>query len=514
VNAILSVTDLSVHFGGVQALSGLNLELKRGEIHGLIGPNGAGKTTAINAFSGMVNYEGRILLNGETLPNSTDQIARRGVGRIFQAATTFSGLTILENVMIGAYREKGVSTIGGVFRTGRTRVKENQRRVHAMEALERVGFDHPLGTPVKSLPYGAHRKLELARALMFQPQVLLLDEPTAGLTSEEVAGVGKLLTDIIQEDNGPECILLVEHNVPFVFSVCDRVTALHGGRAIATGEPSDVRMNSEVIDSYLGVQQDDSQEDAGAVRAREASEALPPALEALGLSSGYGSVEVLRGVDISVAPGEVVLLYGRNGAGKSTLLNCLAGSPKHRSGRLTLGEHDLKRSSVSRRVRLGLSLVPQERGVLATQTVLENLRLGTIGLSLSRSDFKVRLREMLDLFPRLESRLHQLAGTLSGGERQMLALARVLIRRPRVLLLDEPSIGLAPTVVAELQTVVRSIADQGVAVLVSEQNVGWIAPVADRAYLLAEGAVTDIGSAAGLVSRKELAATYLGEAGG
>ena len=234
-------------------------------------------------------------------------------------------------------------------------------------------------------------------------------------------------------------------------------------------------------------------------------------LEVKGVDAGYGRVKVVRDISFSVSAGELVVICGRNGAGKSTLLNALAGHPRVSAGEVRwLGER-IDQLTVSQIVRRGLALLPQERGVIAEQSIDANLRLSAIGLDLSRGEFSARREEMLVRFPKLRERHKQLAGTLSGGERQMLALAKVLIRKPRLLLMDEPSIGLAPTIVEDLQRIVAEISRDGIAVIVAEQNVWWAASLASRAFLLESGSFVAEGAPQDIVQRERIIENFLGQ---
>lgn len=516
MSLILQATDLSVAFGGVTALDHFSIDVEEGEIHGVIGPNGAGKTTAINVLTGFLHSRtGRAQFAGNPLPSSPHLIAQAGIGRTFQAPAIFPDLSAGENVMCAGHRWTQSGLLGCMFQTGRARQEELQLREAAEVWLKRVGFKSDFDVPMKSLPFGEIRKVEIARALMAKPRLLLLDEPTAGLTSEEVRLIATLLKSLQQEVANPLSVLIIEHNVPFIFSLCDRVTALDNGRKIDTGSPARIRLNTQVISSYLGGTVPDENEtveaDAVPDGASSQTESTPVILDAQGISAGYGRINVIRGLDLKIHAGELVVICGRNGAGKSTLLNALVGRPRMSGGEVRWMGQRIDQLSTSQIVRSGIALVPQERGVISEQTVEANLKLSSIGLGLSGKEFLIRQDEMLDRFPKLRARKNQLAGTLSGGERQMLALAKVLIRRPGLLLMDEPSIGLAPTVLEGLRQIIADISREGIAVLVAEQNVWWIASLAKRAYLLESGAFVAQGRPDEIIRREQVIESFLGK---
>jgi ABC-type branched-subunit amino acid transport system ATPase component len=512
---LLEARSLSIAFYGLKALTDFSLAVPEGEIHGIIGPNGAGKTTAINALTGFLQpTSGGAIFAGKPLPRSPYAIAQAGIGRTFQSPSIFTTLNAVENVMCGGYRWTRGGLLDAILRSPLLRREEAVLRAEATGLLEKVGFGYPPETEVASLPFGELRKLEIARALMGRPELLMLDEPTAGLTADEVMGVGRLLREARTEDGKPLTIILVEHNVPFVFGLCDRVTAVDKGSIIASGTPEEVREQQSVIDSYLG--------GGNAVATAGIAETGPhtPAeveksslLEVHGLCAGYGRMTVVRDIDLSVKSGDLIVLCGRNGAGKSTILNAIAGEPRPSAGRVLWRGARIDGHSVSRIVRSGIGLVPQERGVIAGQSIDANLRLSVVGLGLDGRAFEERCEEIYGRFPKLRERREQLAGTLSGGERQMLALAKVLMRRPQLMLLDEPTTGLAPTIVQELQKIVLDINAQGIAIVVAEQNVGWIAPIASRAYLLDHGRIIAAGDPNDVIRREQVIESYLGEAG-
>ena len=227
-----------------------------------------------------------------------------------------------------------------------------------------------------------------------------------------------------------------------------------------------------------------------------------------GLRGGYGQVEVLRGVDLAVQPGEMVALLGSNGAGKSTLNNVICGIYPAWAGSVLFGGQDLSRAHYRDVVKAGLIQVPEGRKVFPNLTVLENLELGSF--TRARERRAANLEKVFGIFPRLKERLPQLAGTMSGGEQQMLAIGRGLMAEPRLLILDEPSLGLSPLLVDEMFGLIRSLRDGGLAILLVEQNVGQSLEIADRAYVMENGGIRFSGKPAELLGSDELRRAYLG----
>lgn len=231
-------------------------------------------------------------------------------------------------------------------------------------------------------------------------------------------------------------------------------------------------------------------------------------LEIKALRGGYGQVEVLRGIDLCVNAGETVALLGSNGAGKSTLNNVVCGIYTAWNGSVYFDGHDLSRAHYRDVVKAGLIQVPEGRKVFPNLTVLENLELGSF--TRARERRAANLEKVFGIFPRLKERLPQLAGTMSGGEQQMLAIGRGLMAEPLLLILDEPSLGLSPLLVEEMFGLISKLRDDGLAVLLVEQNVGQSLEIADRAYVLANGSVRFSGLPADLLGSDELRKAYLG----
>ena len=224
----------------------------------------------------------------------------------------------------------------------------------------------------------------------------------------------------------------------------------------------------------------------------------------------YGAIEAVKGVDLEVRAGEVVTIIGANGAGKSTLLKGIAGLEKVAGGRIIIDGKDCTDVPPHRRVGLGVALSPEGRGVFPDQTVRDNLLLGAYTRGARDPAIEASLQREFKRFPRLKEREHQYAGTLSGGEQQMLAMARALMSEPRLLLLDEPSLGLAPLIIADIFRTIRSLRESGLTILLVEQMANQALKVADRAYVLETGRVTAQGSGRELLNDPKVRAAYLG----
>ncbi len=248
---ILKVANVSKRFGGLQALSDVGIEIKRGQVYGLIGPNGAGKTTFFNVLTGLYTPDtGSFELAGKPYtPTAVHEVARAGIARTFQNIRLFAEMTVLENVMVGRHVRTKSGLLGAVLRTPGFKAEEKAIADRAMELLEYVGIGKYADYKSRTLSYGDQRRLEIARALATDPQLIALDEPAAGMNATEKVQLRELI-DRIRNDN--RTILLIEHDVKLVMGLCDRVTVLDYGKQLAEGSPAEVQRNEKVIAAYLG----------------------------------------------------------------------------------------------------------------------------------------------------------------------------------------------------------------------------------------------------------------------
>ena len=248
---VLRVAGVSKRFGGLQALSEVGVSIERGQVYGLIGPNGAGKTTFFNVLTGLYTPDsGSFELAGKPYqPSAVHEVAKAGIARTFQNIRLFADMTALENVMVGRHIRTGSGVVGAILRTASFRAEEKAIADRAQELLDYVGIGRYADFKARTLSYGDQRRLEIARALATDPQLIALDEPAAGMNATEKLQLRELI-DRIRRDQ--RTILLIEHDVKLVMGLCDRVTVLDYGKTIAEGTPADVQRSEQVIEAYLG----------------------------------------------------------------------------------------------------------------------------------------------------------------------------------------------------------------------------------------------------------------------
>ena len=491
----LDVTDLSIAFGGVRAVQNVSFTAQPGHVTSVIGPNGAGKTSALNLLCGFYRPTSGTVKLGDRdltgLPSHT--LARLGVARTFQTTQLFGSLTIIENTLLAETAGK----LGGII----SPLRNPETEQFARSLLRFAGVDGDLDRPAESLPHGEKRLVEIARSLALRPKVLLLDEPAAGLSKGDKQRLATLLRRIA--DLGV-AVIIVEHDMPMIMALSDHIVVLDGGKRIAVGKPADIRNDPLVRKAYLG---DATTKEQQHRPLREVSSETM--LEIKKLDAFYGLSQALENIDVTVANGEAIAVLGANGAGKTTLMRSIAGlEPPKASGEIRLSDKRIDNLPAHARARIGVVLVPEGRQVFPELTVRQNLQLGAYARP--GIDLDAEVETMLTRFPRLRQRIDHRAGLLSGGEQQMLAVARGLLTSPKVLMLDEPSLGLAPLVVDELFASFERLRTEGMTLIVVDQMAGHALAVADRAYLLETGAIVKSGAAGIIAEDPSLEASYLG----
>ncbi|MGB8607847.1 ATP-binding cassette domain-containing protein [Bradyrhizobium sp.] len=489
---VLEVEGISKNFGGIRAVSNASLQIGAGEIHALIGPNGAGKTTLFNLISGLFPTDaGTIRLNGREIQGvPSELICHRGLARSFQITNLFRGLPIYENLRLSLQAQSDM-------RFNLWRDIDSYADIHAetAELVKFLGLEGIEEIEGGELSYGGQRLVDLGIALGSKPQVLLLDEPLAGLAAAERERVSSLIKSVAS--NIP--VLIVEHDIDRVLGFSQAVTVMNQGEVLMTGSPDAVRADRRVQEVYTGTGIPEVEHS----RADEVQQEAPQILRFEGVNTFYGKSHILHDATLNVREGEIVALLGRNGAGKSTLLKTLAGLIPLASGTIEYEGSNIAGMPAPDISRMGIGYVPQGRGLFAGMTVRENLSLGRLARKTDGSNGVVWSEELiLEYFPCLKERMDVAADYLSGGEQQMVAVARAMSGNVKLLLLDEPFEGLAPTVILELFKVF-DLLRRHTSIVIVEHNLDLVLALADRVFALERGAVFHRGPAAPLLTDLE-----------
>jgi branched-chain amino acid transport system ATP-binding protein len=463
--AHLEVKGLTKRFGGLVAVKDMSLDVEAGKIVGLIGPNGSGKSTVMKLIMGIERPDdGSVRIDGTEVAGwPSHKIARMGAGIVFQHSRPLHRQTVLENITLALLPDKLTRLLVD---------PETDAKARAIAA--RVGLSTVLDRRPATLPFADLRKIEIAKAIARDPKVLLIDEPFAGLTSAETAAFSDLICEL--RDDG-RAVLLVDHNVKSVARLVDRVLAMYVGERIAEGTAEEVMRNETVRRVYLGGNIETAARSESSFR-----DSKTPFLEVENLSVHYGKAQALENVSIHVHAGEFVSVVGLNGAGKTTLFNAISGLLRY-GGDIRREGSSLRGRTAATIARDGIVQSPEGRELFVDMTVRENLDMG--GQHLPPEESAEQMAWLFDLFPILRERQKQNAGTLSGGEQQMLTIARALMMKPKLLILDEPTLGLAPVILEQISKALEKLRQTTpITVLLGEQNVTFALPHADRVYVL------------------------------
>jgi ABC-type branched-subunit amino acid transport system ATPase component/ABC-type branched-subunit amino acid transport system permease subunit len=491
---ILTVTGLSKRFGSLVVANDSGLEVFPYRLHSFIGPNGAGKTTFFNVLTGILAPNtGRIVFDGHDITHlPVHKRIRLGLSRSFQILSVFRNLTVFENVRVAVQAQD--RRAWGLWRDAYTYDDFNAR---TWSLLAAVGLEDRAAESCSNLAHGQQRLLEIAISLATDAKLLLLDEPLAGLAEADRQVVGALIRKLADS----HAALLIEHDIDRVLALSDRISVLHQGRLIADGKPAEVVANPDVVTAYLGA---DRIIPPPAPTDAEAAEhaARKPLLVIDKLRAGYAGSVVLEDLSLTVHEGEAVALLGRNGVGKSTTLKAITGTVRATGGSIVLEGAAITNARSYEINQRGISLVPEGRRLFPNLTVIDNLRLAMRPGGAS-------LEDAYTLFPKLRLLQKSKAESLSGGERQMLAIARALMVPAKLILLDEPFEGLAPTIVKEVMDALAHLRGR-VAMVIVEHHAESVLPLVDRAYVLVNGQVAFEGSAKTLEDDRSLQARLLG----
>ena len=513
---LLKAHGLVKRYGGVVATDNVSLTLNSHQVMGIIGPNGAGKSTLIGLLGGgLMSSEGSIEFAGQDITKmpAFDR-ARIGIGRTYQIPRPFLDMTVRENLLAARFS----------LHPWEAGAKANR----ACDAImERTGLIDAASLTGRSLPLLRRKRLEVARALALQPKLLLLDEVGAGLIDSEVTGLVELIKSLRNDVQG---IIIIEHVLRVVRECCDRLAVINFGKKIAEGSTSDVLNSDDVAAVYLGtshaikcveavptvaktaVAENAANAISGLVMptGTQAGAAVVPLLELRDIHAGYGQARVLNGIDLVVNPGKVVAILGTNGAGKTTLANVVSGAVRANSGQILVDGRDVTGIAAHQFARLGLAQCMEGRRIFAPLTVEENLMLAARGVR--NSEIAERLERIYALFPELKERRFIGGTSMSGGQQQMLAIGRSLMSKPKLVLFDEISLGLAPVMMDRLYQALGELKAAGLTMLIVEQDVERALDLADEVHVMEHGAFALSGSAESIRENPRLRHLYIGTA--
>jgi branched-chain amino acid transport system ATP-binding protein len=476
--SILVVEDLGKSYSGFQAVRNVSFALEAGEMLALIGPNGAGKSTCFNMIDGqLAPTTGRIAIFGKSTAGMTPgDIWRLGVGRTFQVAATFASMTVVENVQMALLSHHP-------RRWPALRWAARYHQAEAERLLALVSMANQAQRSCGELAYGDLKRLELAIALANDPKLLLMDEPAAGMAPPERHALMGLTGRIARE----------------------RTIGVRSRRSGACAQPRDADRRGRACG---GARQ---RRGSGGLSRRGLALRGPfvsvAKLSVAQLDAAYGQAQVLFDVSLEIGAGEAVALLGRNGAGKSTTFRAILGLIARRSGRIVFDGEDISKHPAYDIARRGLGYVPEDRRIFSDLTVEENL---LVGRQPPRPNAPTWTPERLfAIFPNLRELRGRAGARMSGGEQQMLTIARTLMGNPSLLLLDEPSEGLAPRIVEQMIEAIREVKREGLSLFVSEQNLAFARLVAERVYVIEKGGIRFAGTMAEFDGRPDVRDAYL-----
>ncbi len=475
------MTDVTKNFGQTEIIRGVSMNVAAGERHALIGPNGAGKTTLFNLISGRFPItSGEIRLDATRLDGlPPHRINRLGLSRSFQITSIFHRLSVFENIRCSLLWSRGYR-YSFWHALGRQRAlnEETERLLEDLNLAERRDVQAGL------LSYAEQRALEIGMTIAGGASMILLDEPTAGMSHSETEYAVALIRRVTQG----KTLVMVEHDMRVVFDLADTITVLVYGQVIASGSaggnPANrARCRKPISEGRIGGMM----------------------LEVRDLHAFYGKSHILQGVDLSVGEGEIVSLLGRNGVGRSTTCKAIMGLVEP-VGTVRYRGRDIAGLRANLVAKAGIGYVPEDRQVFPTLTVRQNLMLG---LKRAGRFGRWNFDDVFRLFPNLAERQNNPAGVLSGGEQQMLTMCRTLMGDPDLILIDEPTEGLAPMLVEQVGHLLEEIARRGVSILLVEQKLTIAMRISRRLYVMGHGRIVFEGTPADIEANADIRREWL-----
>jgi len=496
---MLRVEGLTKTFDKFVAVNDVGFVIPEGRLTAIIGPNGAGKTTLVNLLTGRLTPDkGRIYFYEEDITDlSASKRVQRGIGRSFQLVNIFPRLTVRENVTIPV-----LSRTGGSRDLIRHLSGFKDVRNHVDHILYEVGLETSAELLAGQLSHGDQHLLEIALALATEPTLLILDEPTAGMNPKERQRLLPQLEKLVK--SGSVNLMLIEHDMDVVFALADRIIVLEQGSLLVEGTPVEIQNNPKVQEIYLGGDLEDSRSHRQAQQNPSAGEKL---VEVENIDTFYGMSQALHSVSMEVNRGEAVALLGRNGVGKTTTLRSITGLTPPKRGTIRLRGEIISGLPPHEIAALGVGFVPEGSRIFPNLSTMQNLQMPT--QVIRKKDRRWTIEKVEKVFPPLQELRERKGRFLSGGERKMLAIGRALMADAEILLLDEPSEGLSPLMVRFLLDALIRIREEGITILLADQNLKFAYQLADRAYILDKGAVAYYGKLEDLRGKEEIVKKYL-----
>jgi ribose transport system ATP-binding protein len=509
--ALLEVVDVSKTFPGVRALDQVSFALQPGEVHALVGENGAGKSTLIKVLTGVYQPDsGELRYQGEPAQFGSPMDAQRaGISTIYQEVNLVPLMSVAHNLFLGREPRNAFGLLD-----------EARMRREAREVLTSYGVTGDVGRPLGTLPLGAQQMVALARAVMIDAKVVIMDEPTSSLEPREVETLFGVIRMLHERGIG---IVYVSHRLDELYQICDAVTILRDGVVVHTGKLADlerIRLVSLMLGRDMAEVRQKGSTTFSANRGSgetAGDETAAPVLRATGLRDRHK----LHEVSFEVRPGEVVGLGGLLGAGRSETIKAIGGAYPLDAGDVEVDGKDLKRPTTVKAVKAGIAVQPEDRkaeGIIAGLSVRENIalavlpRMSRLGLVSDRKIDEIVEKYMTRLRIKASSP-DQIVGDLSGGNQQKVLLARLLATGPKVLLLDEPTRGIDVGAKAEVQSLIDELAAEGLGVVLVSSDAEELIEGADRVVVLRDGVV--VGTLTGdAVTTEDLLATIAAAGGG
>ena len=494
---VFRTEGVTKRFGALVAVDAVTISVRKGELRSVIGPNGAGKTTFFNTLTGNLPKDGgRVYFKGEDITDLEPyQIANHGIARSFQILSIFKDLTVFENIRV-AVQSRTPHRFSFLAATDElTAINREAERI-----LGQVGLTPLRDQIAVNISHGDQRLLEIGITLAMQPELLMLDEPLAGLAAKERVKIGSLIRALA----GDHTVILIDHDIDQILNISDRITVLHQGKVIAEGSPDEIKANPLVQEAYIG-----GFDRKHLVSHPPQRRADTPLLEVERINTFYGKSHILHDVSLTIYPGELVCLLGRNGAGKTTTLHSIIGLTPPLRGDIRFGGTQIARLQAEHIARHGIMLVPQGRRIFPNLTVQENLQIALMQAGRNGHPVEWTPDKVYQLLPKLGQLQNRRGEQMSGGELQMLAIARALMGNGKLLMLDEPFEGLAPTIVEGLWKVINDLKKE-ITMLLVEQNADLALALGDRAYVINNGKIEFEGAAQALIDDHALRVKLLG----